>query len=169
MDIDKEEFEKTIANINNSFDNIKDKIGAKNSFWKMLPKELSDISEKFHKGGALSNIEIQKIRSIWLSEDPLIDENGNPFVFYIHDFTDFHGRKPNRVFHVAWCSTLERMDKEGRKKRYVKKMDLNNNDFRVDYGSGRKGLEKLPACYRCQDKMREKVAPEKLYYSRHDL
>ncbi len=35
--------------------------------------------------------------------------------------------------------------------------------------SNRKGFEKLPACYRCQDKMREVVAPRDLYYNRNDM
>jgi hypothetical protein len=147
----------------------KEKIGATGIIWKLLPKELSEISEKFKAGKPISSIEIQKLRLNWQSEDPLIDENGNPFVFYIHDFSNSHWGTPNRVFHVSWCSTLEKMEKGGRKERYVKKSDLENNDFRVDYGGNRKGVEHLPACWICKDHMQNKIAPKELYYDRTNL
>lgn len=170
--MDKEKFEDSIAVIINSLRASGDKIGAQRSTWRLLPKRLADLSGKFESGRPISSVEIQELKQKWLSEDPLIDENGNPFVFYIHDFSYFWSgvpRVPNRVFHVAWCATLEKMDKAGRKERYVKKTDLSNNDFRVDYGRDRKGIEHLPACYNCQDKMKRKVAPARLYYDRNNL
>ena len=101
--MDKGEFKNSIAIINNSFRASEEKIGATSVIWPLLSKKLADISKKFESGKPISNIEIQGIRPKWLSEDPLIDENGNPFVFYIHDFSNsgWYG-KPNRVFHVAW-------------------------------------------------------------------
>lgn len=167
--MDKKEFDDALANINNSFTLSKERIGATNTAWKLLRKELMDISKKFDSGAPISSIEIQKLRRSWFSEDPLIDENGNPFVFYIHDFSNSAYGTPNRVFHVAWCHTLDTMERGGRRERYVKKTDLGNNDFKVDYGNNTKGVERLPACYNCEKKMKNKVAPTILYYNRNNL
>lgn len=167
--MDKNEFNNSIANINNTFNASKDKIGATNTLWKLLPAELASIFGKFAKGEPISKVELKKLKNEWTSKDPLIDENGNPFVLYIHDFNTFYRKPTNRVFHVAWCSTLDTMEKNGRKARYVKKSDLGNNNFDVDYGGERKGVAQLPACYNCQKKMRYIVAPENLYYSRDNL
>ncbi len=163
------EFEEAIANISSSFSLSKEKIGALSVNWKLLPKELVVIAGKFDRGEPISDAEILEYKKVWRSDDPLIDENGKPFVFYIHDFANSHWGKPNRVFHVAWCTTLERMDNNGRKARYVKKGDLDNNDFTVDYGEGKKGIEHLPACINCRTKMQGIVAPSDLYYERDDM
>lgn len=165
----KQEFEEVIANISSSFSLSKEKIGALSVDWKLLPKELIVIAGKFDRGEPISDAEILKYKKVWRSDDPLIDENGKPFVFYIHDFANSHWGKPNRVFHVAWCTTLERMDNNGRKARYVKKGDLDNNDFTVDYGEGKRGVEHLPACINCRTKMRGIVAPSDLYYERDGM
>jgi hypothetical protein len=165
----KKEFEEAIANISNSFSVSKEKIGAHSVNWKLLPKALVVIAGKFDRGEPISDAEILEYKKVWRSDDPLIDENGRPFVFYIHDFANSHWGKPNRVFHVAWCQTLERMDNNGRKARYVKKSDLNNNDFTVDYGEGKKGIEHLPACINCRTKMEGLVAPSELYYQREGM
>lgn len=165
----KQEFEEAIANISNSFSASKEKIGAHSVNWKLLPKALVVIAGKFDRGEPISDAEILEYKKVWRSDDPLIDENGRPFVFYIHDFANSHWGKPNRVFHVAWCQTLERMDSNGRRARYVKKSDLNNNDFTVDYGEGKKGIEHLPACINCRTKMEGIVAPTELYYQRDGM
>lgn len=168
--MNREEFEKAIVNVGNSFTASKEKIGARSVIFQLLPKKLTGISKKFSEGKPLSNVQILELRSAWLSEDPLIDENGNPFVFYIHDFAETPWGKPNRVFHVAWCSVLKMMDKAGRKERYVKKEDLNNNNFLVDFGGNRKKeFRQLPCCYRCRNKMINVVAPRNLYYDRDNL
>lgn len=165
----KQEFEEAIANISNSFSLSKEKIGAFSVNWKLLPKALVVIAGKFDRGEPISDAEILEYKKVWKSDDPLIDENGKPFVFYIHDFANSHWGKPNRVFHVAWCQTLERMDSNGRRARYVKKGDLDNNDFTVDYGDGKKGIEHLPACINCRTKMQGIVAPSELYYERERM
>lgn len=163
------EFEEAIANISNSFSASKEKIGAHSVNWKLLPKALVVIAGKFDRGEPISDAEILEYKKVWRSDDPLIDENGRPFVFYIHDFANSHWGKPNRVFHVAWCKTLERMDNNGRRARYVKKSDLDNNDFTVDYGDNKKGIEHLPACINCRTKMEAIVAPSELYYERDGM
>ncbi len=165
----KQEFEEAIANISSSFSLSKEKIGALSVSWKLLPKALVAIAGKFDRGEPISDAEILEYKKVWKSDDPLIDENGKPFVFYIHDFANSHWGKPNRVFHVAWCQTLERMDSNGRRARYVKKGDLVNNDFTVDYGEGKKGIEHLPACINCKSKMEGIVAPTELYYLRDGM
>src|SRR3989344_471774 len=169
--MDKKEFDNRISNINNSFKISKERIGAKDSTWELLPKKLLDIFRRFDKGEPISSVEIQEIKSKWSSEYPLIDENGKPFVLYIHDFSHSFFWKPNRVFHVAWCFTLKWMDKGGRKERYVKKTDLDNNNFLVDYGQNRVGkrTKQLPACYNCQNKMKTMIYPRELYYDRDNL
>lgn len=162
----REEFDEAISNITYSFTQSKEKIGAPSLIWKLLPRRAVSVSKKFAEGKPISNVEILEYRKVWLSEDPLIDENGKPFVFYIHDFANAQWGKPNRVFHVAWCKTLEDMDSNGRRARYVKKSDLDNNNFIVDYGDNNMGVENLPACLHCKEKMRKIVAPTQLYYER---
>lgn len=163
--MDKESFEKSFRNIHDSFLSSRQKIRASDSVWRLFDKEVLELASGFIAGKPVSAEELQKLRSIWHSESPFADENGNPFVFYIHDFS----RYTDRVFHVTWCSTLVKMEANGREKKYVKKSDLNSNKFKVDYGEGKTGMVNIPACENCRKKMAEKVSPAKLEYVRHNM
>ncbi len=165
----RKEFENAIANISHSLTLSQEKIGASSVIWKLLPRKIAEIANKFQEGKPISDADILEYKKVWLSEDPLIDENGNPFVFYIHDFANSHWGKPYRVFHFAWCAVLEKMDNNGRRERYVKKSDIDDNNFIVDYGEDKKGIESLPACKPCRDKMAKIVAPAELYYEREEM
>lgn len=167
--MNEEEFNESIKNILHSFALSKEKIGAVSIPYKLLPTKIAEVSKKFASGIPISNAEILEYRNVWLSEDPLVDENGNPFVFYIHDFSNSHWGKPNHVFHISWCPVLEKMDKNGRRARYVKKSDIDNNDFIVDYGNNKRGIEHLPTCIPCKEKMQKKVSPKELYYKRDNM
>jgi hypothetical protein len=166
----KEKFDEEIANIRSSLNASREKIGATEDV-KIDWSGGMSLSEQFRSGVPLAgSVLVGVLKGGWQSLEPLIDEKGDAFVLYIHDFRNFYdGSKPTRVFHVSWCHTLKRMEEGGRQERYVRKSDLGNNDFNVDYGSDITGTEQLPACSNCRDKMKAKIAPDELYYSRDNL
>lgn len=167
--MNEDEFKKKMVDIKRGFEDCKDVIGATKTNWIMLPKELFDISKKLNNGEPVSSVEILKIKKQWKSQDPLIDENGKPFVLYIPDNSKFNGRTQQRVYHVAWCPVLEKMERAGRRARYAKKSDINNNNFKLNNGRGIHQQKELPACLICEGKMRHIVAPDKLYYLRYGM
>ena len=122
-------------------------IGAKKSTWRLIPFELDEISTKMMSGELLTKEEIQKLKNIWQSKEPLADQNGNPFVLYIYDrSTSIWNKFESKYkFHFKWCHTLENMDKDGRRGRYKAKYDIENPVFDSSY----KRKETLDVCLNC--------------------
>ena len=168
--MNEEEFKKIIESISIRFQEVKAGIGAVNTNWKMLPKELFDIAKKLGDGVPTTGEEILKIKEKWKSQDPLIDEYGKPFVLYIPYVYNFRGHESRLPrYHVSWCFTLIEMKKAGRKARYRKKSDIENNDFKMIYGTSAKKNRSLQACKNCRNKMKNIVAPNELYYPIDDM
>ena len=128
------------------WDEILSKIGARKSNWTLVKKELRDLSNKIKEGNLLTRQEIEKLKEIWKSKDPFIDEVGRPFVLYIYDrFSWWNSFSSQYKFHFKWCATLERMDREGRRARYKGKWDINNPLFE----SSKNAKEPLDVCKNC--------------------
>lgn len=154
------EFEDSLVNISNSFAAARDKIGATTVAFKLIPRELRELSEKFNAGNPITGVELQKISATWQSKEPLIDEEGNAFVLYIPDWQfkfAKHESQPKDLhkYHVSWCKTLEYMQGAGRFKRYIKKTDIENNIFSGKQTDDVEIKSVLYACKNCRDKMSE--------------
>lgn len=154
------EFEDALANISNSFNASRDKIGATAVAFKLIPRELRELSEKFNAGKPITGVELQKIAATWQSKEPLIDEEGNAFVLYIPDWQfkfAKHETQPKDLhkYHVSWCKTLEYMDGSGRFKRYIKKTDIESNIFKGKKSDDVEVESVLYACMNCRNKMSE--------------
>ena len=124
-----QEFKKRLTEIKHTFNIAQEKIGATEVLFKLVPRELQDTIVQFNEGKAITGVELQKIAGHWKSREPFIDEEGNPFVLFISDFSSsqMYGNLPK--YHVAWCRTLENMQAIGRMKRYIKKSDIETNVF----------------------------------------
>lgn len=159
--MEKEDFEKSLEQIHLSFSNTRVLIGAtENSDWEIFSSELRDISDRFNAGKSVKLEGLEKIRDIWKSRVPFIDERGNPFVLYIKDHKQARRYGNYRRFHVAWCWTLDWMKRKGRSDRYHKKSDIENEFFHIIYGHGDEDNKKLEVCMNCLKLMKKKVAPE---------
>ena len=103
------------------------------STWTLGSVELRKLGKRFDEEELLTKEEIEKIRELWKSTDPFIDEHNNPFVLYIYDRSNFfknsHSFSGGYKFHFKWCSTLSKMKGWGRSARYKKKSDITNNKF----------------------------------------
>ena len=129
------------------WDEIHKRIGSKKATgWKLIKWELSELSTKLRSGNFLDSQEIKKLKKIWKSTEPFIDEKGNPFVLYIFDrsgWARWFGSKYK--YHFKWCQTLDRMESIGRRSRYKAKYDIENPRFKSS-----KGLEEtLDVCLNC--------------------
>jgi len=159
--MEKDEFNKKISDISNTFSLARTKIGAKDVGFKLIPRELKTPTGKFNSGKPITGVELQKISENWKSKEPLIDEDGNAFVLYIPDFSSNHYRRnisdPENLpkYHVSWCWTLEHMTEVGRMKRYIKKTDIENNLFKGK-GDNDVSLGKiLNTCKNCRKNMQD--------------
>ena len=121
-------------------------IGAEKSNFKLYSSEIREIVDKLDDGNPITEEELLKVKETWLSDNPFLDANGNPFVLYIKDrnYRSWWGFTKYK-YHFNWCSTLTSMNAMGRRARYVKKSDIDNNQF--DSIGGRK--EVLDVCQNC--------------------
>lgn len=166
--MEKDEFNKKISEISNYFQNIKQKIGARDTGFVIVPRELKSPIGKFNAGKPITGAELQRISENWQSKEPLIDEEGNAFVLYIPDFTSNHYRRdfsPENLpkYHVSWCWTLDNMKEKGRMKRYIKKTDIETNIFKGKKESDRDVESILNACQNCKRTI-ENIYGGNIYY-----
>lgn len=173
--MEKKDFDEKLSEITSVFLSIKDKIGASNVDFKIVPRELKDPIEKFNAGKPITGVELQRISENWQSKDPLIDEEGNAFVLYIPDFSRSHfsyrkAFSPEDLpkYHVSWCSTLSDMQGKGRMKRYIKKTDLEKNLFKGKKENDVDIEIVLYACKNCRTTMTSLYGND-LYYRIEDM
>lgn len=175
-----DEFKKNIENILQNFDLARKKIGGEKKKIKIINKELQDISDRFNEGKEINGEELQKISEKWESKELLIDEEGNPFVLYIPDWSTFgrYGKPKNperdngyRKFHFSWCKTLISMDEKGKSDRYVKETDIENTSFEGKNKDGEKIIKELQSCIFCKNNIKEKVEDswDESYYGRNHM
>jgi len=139
------------SEIINSLNRSAELIGADRTNWKLLSKELLDIKRKLEAGDPITREELLKLRENWKSDRPFIDSDGNYFVLYIDDQSVsswWGGHRNDPKFHIAWCSTLDIMDRIGRRGRYKAKYDIENNEFKI-YNGRRTTKKLLKVCKVC--------------------
>ncbi|MEX2563842.1 MAG: HNH endonuclease [Candidatus Paceibacterota bacterium] len=166
--MEKDEFNNKISDIVSYFDDIKQRIGAKDTGFVIVPRELKTPTGKFNAGKPITGAELQRISKNWKSKDPLIDEEGNAFVLYIPDFTSNHYRRgfsPENLpkYHTSWCWTLDNMKESGRMKRYIKKTDIETNIFKGKKDGDRNIESVLYACQNCR-KTLEDIYGRNMYF-----
>jgi hypothetical protein len=137
---------------------IREKIGASRSTWVLLSKELEKARSDFVKGEGIDGTKVKELRKTWISDRPLIDADGNPFVLFIYDQAGQNYRPRRRhhnhgsreyKYHFTWCKTLESMTQAGRRARYKAKYDLDNNVFTVNRGRVHDEQQELNVCKYC--------------------
>jgi len=124
------------------WEDIRNVIKAPMSPWTTGRAKLDKIHDQFSSGDGITWSDVHKIRELWRSEVPFIDEKGNPFTLFIYDQSgeNFRSRWPynnstsDYKYHFTWCQALESMAQAGRRGRYKAKYDLDNNVFTVSNG-----------------------------------
>jgi hypothetical protein len=149
--MNKDDFLKTIENIRLNFLSTRNKIGADKSVnfrieIDLIRKSIGD----FNEGKPISGVELAKISKEWKSKDIFVDENGKPFVLFIPDITSYRGVESEKKYHTSWCTTLETMEKNQRMDRYIKKDDLENNNFKCMSAGDIAKTKQLNACKNCK-------------------
>jgi len=148
--MNKDDFEEMQKRISSSFQSSKNKIGAGSSSWKIHASRLQQIAGKLNADGSLTKEELRELGEIWVSKAPFIDENGKPFVLYIRDHSNISRYGGDyRKFHVAWCKTMDYMEKGGRSDRYFKKADINNPEFIITFDKNSSSKKALRVCINC--------------------
>lgn len=150
--MNKDDFEESLRRISSSFQSSKSKIGAGSSSWKIHASRLQQIASDFNKKGSATIEYLKELQQIWISNAPFIDEKGKPFVLYIRDHSHMNkfGRSSDyRKFHVAWCRTMDYMEKGGRSDRYFKKADINNPEFIITFDARSSSNKALHVCKNC--------------------
>lgn len=149
--MNRDDFEESLRRISLSFQSSKNKIGAGSSSWKIHPSRLQQIASKFNEGGSATKEELRELEQLWVSKAPFIDEKGKPFVLYIRDHSHLgrYGGSDYRKFHIAWCRTMDYMEKGGRSDRYFKKADINDPEFIITLDAHSSSKKALQVCKNC--------------------
>lgn len=167
--MEKNEFLQKLEQIRSSFEGSKNKIGARDTHFALLNRELVGTARHFNMGGEITGAELERLSGEWASKDPLVDENGNPFVLFISDFSTGQTWGGLPKFHFTWCSTLESMSHNGRFKRYIKKNDIENNNFKGKDSNDRDKVARLDACLNCKSHLAGIYPGVDLFYNRTNM
>ncbi len=99
---------------NNELNRLKSKMGIdKHTYGNFNNAQTMSIKIELETKG----IDIEDVSSITPLDDYTLSYNGERIILYIRDIADYSDSLPK--YHVANCSTLQNMFRNGRKKRYV--------------------------------------------------
>jgi len=82
------------------------------------------------------------------SQNPLIDEEGHPYVLYIYDVSNWSSLWERPKYHFTYCSTLQEMTRKKRFSRYRAAYDVSNEYFKTRTAIEEQ-TEELKVCKNC--------------------